>query len=75
MFLTCPMSIFEGCQHQSVANQQSPKSGNSLHKTDNGSTPEPFSLPTYQRKKRSGHARVRKACLWLTHPPPPLLPS
>ena len=53
-------SVFEWCQHQSVANQQSPKSGDSLHKTCNGSTPDPyFSPPPYQKKnKRSGHARL-----------------
>ena len=51
---------FEWCQHQLVANQQSPKSGDSLHKTCNGSTPDPyFSPPLYQKKnKRSGHARL-----------------
>ena len=44
-----------------MANQQSPKSGDSLHKlTCNGSTPDPyFSPPPYQKKnKRSGHARL-----------------
>ena len=53
-------SVFEWCQHQLVANQQSPKSGDSLHKTCNGSTPDPyFSPPPYQKKnKRSGHARL-----------------
>ena len=53
-------SVFEGGQHQSVANQQLPKSGDSLHKTCNGSTPDPyFSPPPYQKKnKRSGHARL-----------------
>ena len=53
-------SVFEWCQHQLVANQQSPKSGDSLHKTCNGSTPDPyFSPPLYQKKnKRSGHARL-----------------
>ena len=65
MFLTHPMSVFEGCQHQSVANQQSPKSGDSLHKMGNGSTPD-FSSPTYQRKKQSGHARLGFPCHWAT---------
>ena len=53
-------SVFEWCQHQLVANQQSPKSGDFLHKTCNGSTPDPyFSPPPYQKKnKRSGHARL-----------------
>ena len=53
-------SVFEWCQHQLVANQQSPKSGDSLDKTCNGSTPDPyFSPPPYQKKnKRSGHARL-----------------
>ena len=56
-------NIFEDCQHQSVANQQSPKSGDSLHKTCNGSTPDPyFSPPPHQKKnKRSGHVRLMKA--------------
>ena len=45
-------TVFEWCQHQSVANQQSPKSGDSLHKTCKGSTPDPyFSPPPYQKKK------------------------
>ena len=57
---TYHLSVFEWCQHQLVANQQSPKSGDSLHKTCNGSTPDPyFSPPPYQKKnKRSGHARL-----------------
>ena len=63
-------SVFEWCQHQLVANQQSPKSGDSLHKTCNGSTPDPyFSPPPYQKKnKRSGHARLP---LTLVHNPGP----
>ena len=48
-------SVFEGCQHQSVANQQSPKSGDSLHKMGNGSTPNPFFL-AHISKKKSGLA-------------------
>ena len=58
-------SVFEWCQHQSVANQQSPNSGDSLHKTCNGSTPDPyFSPPPYQKKnKRSGHARLMPQCM------------
>ena len=54
------LSVFEGGQHQSVANQQSPESGDSLHKTCNGSTPDPvFLRPHIKRKKWSGHARLR----------------
>ena len=49
------LSVFEGGQHQSVANQQSPESGDSLHKTCNGSTPDPFfSAPI--SKEKSGLA-------------------
>ena len=45
-----------------MVNQQSPKSGDSVHKTCNGSTPDPyFSPPPYQKKnKRSGYARLIK---------------
>ena len=41
---------FEGCQHQSAANQQLPKSVDSLHKTCNGVTPDLISTPPYQKK-------------------------
>ena len=45
-------SVFEGGQHQSVRNQQSPKSVDSVHKTCNASMPHPFfSPPLYQKKK------------------------
>ena len=75
MFLTCPMSIFEGCQHQSVANQQSPNLAIPCTKRVMVVHQTLFSLPTYQRKKRSGHTRLRKARLQLALPPPSLLPS
>ena len=52
-------NIFEGGQHQSVANQQSPKSIDSLHNTCNGSTPDPFFSATISKEKnQSGHARL-----------------
>ena len=38
-----------------MANQQSPKSGDSLHKTGNGSTPDPFFL-AHISKEKSGLA-------------------
>ena len=54
-------SVFEGGQHQSVRNQQSPKSVDSVHKTCNASMPDPFFLRPYiKRKKWSGHTRLGK---------------
>ena len=51
--------IFEVSQHQSVANQQSLKSGDSLHKMANGSLPHPFSATTKKNgKKWFGHVRL-----------------
>ena len=43
-----------------MANQQLPKSVDSLHKTCNGSMPDPyFSPPPYQKKnKQSGRAKL-----------------
>ena len=51
--------IFEVSQHQSVANQQSPKFGDSLYKMANGSLPHPFSATTKKNgKKWSSHVRL-----------------
>ena len=47
------LRIFEGCQHQSMANQQSRKSVDSLHKTCNGSTPERFFLRPHTKRKKA----------------------
>ena len=43
--------VSEVSQHQLVANQQSPKSGNLLHKMANSSSPDPFSTTTKKQKK------------------------
>ena len=55
-------SIFEGGQHQSVANQQLPKSVDSLHKTCNSSTPDLFSSATIKSSlgMRDYHIRYLK---------------
>ena len=52
------LRIFEVCQ-QSVANLQSPKSRESLHKTANGISSDLFSATIKKNgKKRSGHTRL-----------------
>ena len=49
-------SILEGCQHQSMVNQQLSISVDSLHKTCNGNTPDPFiSAPISKEKAVCPH--------------------
>ena len=56
LYLMRHFSVFEGGLHRQVANQKSPKSVDSLHKTCNGSTSDLFSAP--YRKKKSGLATL-----------------
>ena len=58
LYINVRLRGFEVSQHQSAANQQSPKCGDSLHKTANGlangSVPDPF--PPQRKTEKSGLA-------------------